>query len=197
MNAQLFLYGFAPLLVYILVDYWKGFRAGVIAAIVVSLVVLVMDYIQTGSIDYFVVGETSLIVGLGYVSLKMNQDKYFKFQPAVVAAVFAMVFAYFQLFDQPLMVRYVPRIEQLILATSGGDLNNPEIAQMLEMLRDPSVVEMFGRLSGACIGLFLVHGLIMVYAALRLSTGAWFAWRLAIYPGLMGLVIYYRLALGA
>ncbi len=195
MNAQLFLYGFAPLLVYILIDYWKGFRAGVIAAIVTSLMICVVDYVYLGELDYFVIGETALIVLLGYVSLKMNQDRYFKFQPVVVAAIFTVIFAYFQLFDKPLFLRYLPRMEQLMVATAGGNPEAPEIAPMLEMLHQPAIIEMFGKLSGACIGLFFLHGLIMAYAALRLSTGAWFAWRLAIYPGLLLLVIYYRATL--
>jgi hypothetical protein len=196
-SAQLLIYGFAPLLVYILVDYWKGFRAGVLAAIVVSLFVLTFDYIQTRSFDFFVVGETSLIVALGYVSLKMNKDRYFKFQPAVVGAIFSAIFAYFQFFDKPLLVLYIPRIEQFLLAGTQAQPADAEVVRMLELLKEPAIVDMFGRMSGACILLFLAHSMLMVYAALRCSTGAWFAWRLAIYPALIGLTVYYQLTLGA
>jgi hypothetical protein len=43
------------------------------------------------------------------------------------------------------------------------------------------------------IWLFIAHGLIMVYAAIRLKTAGWFAWRLAIYPALLVLVVINQL----
>lgn len=186
MNTTLFLLEFAPLVIYIAVDYFKGFRAGIYAAIVASGLVLAYDYALTGELDQFIIGEALLVVGLGLISLKMNNDRYFKFQPTVVALIFAGLFAYFQLFDQPLLLRFLPHMEKLFASADGA-------SQMLEMMHSSQVLGIFRKLSFAMIWLFLAHAAVMAYAALRLSTRAWFAWRLAIYPALFVLVVFIQL----
>lgn len=199
MNLSVLFFQFAPLIVYLLVDYWKGFRAGIYAAIVCSAFMIGYDYFLTGEVDSFVLGESFLIVLLGTISLKMNNDRYFKFQPTVVAWVFAAVFAYFQLFDQPLLQHFTPHLEKIFMSARA----HPEVAadgpqsqlsqEMLARLHDPKTQENFARLSMGSIWLFLGHGLIMAYAALRLSTRAWFGWRLAIYPALLAMAVLLQL----
>lgn len=199
MNFGVLFFQFAPLIVYLLVDYWKGFRAGIYAAIISCVFVVLYDYSLTGEVDSFVLGECGLIVVLGLISLRMNNDRYFKFQPTVVAWVFAALFAYFQAFDQPLLQRFTPHLEKIFLAArtapemATDDTQSALKQEMLAKLRDPRTQEQFARLSFGSIWLFLGHGLVMAYAALRLSTRAWFAWRLAIYPGLLALFVVLQL----
>jgi intracellular septation protein A len=196
MNASLLIIQFLPLIVYIGVEAWKGFRAGIIAAMISTLIMVGYNYFKFGEIDKFVLGEGFMILVLGTISLKMNNDRYFKFQPTVLAAVFAGVFAWFQVFDQPLMLHFVPHMEK-ILQTNPTEfpaldgyksLAEPE-SETLQMLQSDSFKKSLARLSGHMIWLFFAHGLIMAYAALRLRTAGWFAWRLAIYPALFILVV--------
>ncbi len=197
MNLSVLLFQFSPLIAYLLIEYWKGFRAGIYAAIVCSVGLIVYDYSLTGEVDSFVLGESLLIVVLGLVSLRMNNDRYFKFQPTVVAWVFAALFAYFQIFDQPLLQRFTPHLEKIFRAAEedpgmAADGSPSQLAlsqEMLAKLRDPKTQENFARLSFASIWLFLGHGLVMAYAALRLSTRAWFGWRLTIYPAFLAMVV--------
>jgi hypothetical protein len=194
MNASLLIIDFLPLIVYIGVDAWKGFRAGIIAAMICTLIMVGYNYFVFGEIDKFVLGEGLMILVLGTISLRMNNDRYFKFQPTVLAVVFAGVFAWFQVFDQPLMLHFVPHMEKILqpnpteLRALDGDKPITE-SETLQMLHTDSFKNSLGRLSGHMIWLFAAHGLIMAYAALRLRTAGWFAWRLAIYPALFILVV--------
>jgi intracellular septation protein A len=194
MNASLLIMEFLPLIIYIGVDAWKGFRAGIIAAMVCTIIMVAYHYFMFGEIDKFLLGEGLMILALGTISLKMNNDRYFKFQPTVLAAVFAGVFAWFQVFDQPLMLHFIPQMEK-IFQTSPGELS---ARAGVEPMEEPPVLQMIhseefrltlSRLSGHMIWVFAAHGLIMAYAALKLRTASWFAWRLAIYPALFILVI--------
>lgn len=202
MNASLLIVEFLPLVVYILVDAWKGFRAGIIAAIVCTVIMVTYNYLLFGEFDKFVLGEAVMIVAMGLVSLKMNNDRYFKFQPTVLALIFSGVFAWFQIFDQPLMLHFLPHMEKLISTESVAlqARETPELGSepraeesVLTVLHSESFKHVLGRISGQLIWLFLAHGLIMAYAALRWSTRSWFAWRLGIYPGLLMIVVINQL----
>ncbi|WP_141731534.1 septation protein IspZ [Oligoflexus tunisiensis] len=194
MNASHLIMEFLPLIIYIGVDAWKGFRAGIIAAMICTIIMAVYHYLMFGQIDKFLLGEGLMILVLGTISLKMNNDRYFKFQPPVLAAVFSAVFAWFQVFDQPLMLHFIPQMEK-IFQTNSADLNaragiEPhEESPALQMLHSEEFRLTLSRLSGQMIWLFAAHGILMAYAALRLRTAAWFAWRLAIYPALFVVVI--------
>ena len=166
MNASLVIMEFLPLIVYIGVDAWKGFRAGIIAAMICTLVMLGYDYILFNELDKFILGEGLMILVLGGISLKMNNDRYFKFQPTVLALVFAGVFAWFQLFDQPLMLHFVPHMEKLFQSnpTELRALDGTQLAEaspMLQMLHSEHFTKVLSRLSGHMILLFIAHGLIM------------------------------------
>lgn len=181
MNLGLVFFQFLPLLLYIGFEYWKGFRAGILAAIAGSIVMVSYDYFTTGAVDSFSIGECGLILFLGIVSLRMNNERYFKFQPTVLALIFAIVFIYFELKGTPLLVRYIPQIEKLFV----GQEHSPEIEAFLANLHSADSRLMLARLSRFMIAVFLGHGLVMAYAALRLSTPKWFMWRLAIYPAVV------------
>jgi hypothetical protein len=196
MNASLVIMEFLPLIVYIGVDAWKGFRAGIVTAMICTLVMVGFDYFMFGELDKFILGEGLMILVLGTISLKMNNDRYFKFQPTVLAMVFAGVFAWFQVFDQPLMLHFIPHMEKIfqtnpmeMRALDTANISEDAVSPMLEMLHSEHYKKVLGRLSGQMIWLFLAHGLIMIYAAIRLKTAGWFAWRLAIYPALFILVV--------
>lgn len=181
MNMGLLFFQFMPLLLYIGFEYWKGFKAGIIAAILGSLALLAFDYFSTGAVDSFSMGECVLILLLGIVSLKMNNERFFKFQPTVVAAFIAIVFLYFEFQQTPLLVRYIPQIERLF----AGQEHSPEIQAMIDGMHTAQYEAVMAALSRVLIFLFVAHGLLMAYAALYLSTSRWFFCRLLIYPAFL------------
>lgn len=197
MNFGLVFFQFLPLLLYIGIDYWKGFKPGIIAAIAAAVFMCSFEYLTSGTVDQFSLGESFLIVLLGIISLKMNNDRFFKYQPTVLAFIFAGIFTYFELKHEPLVVRYVPHMEKMFLgADQGKSLSahanpqkaNPseqsaEVKEFLANIHSEKTQRSFAILSRLLIGVFIAHGLIMAYAARHWSTPKWFAWRLAIYPG--------------
>ncbi|RZA22062.1 MAG: hypothetical protein EOP10_15940 [Proteobacteria bacterium] len=181
MNLGLIFFQFLPLLLYIGFEYWKGFKAGIIAAIVGSVFMIGYSYAATGTVDTFSIGECGLIVLLGFISLKMDNERYFKFQPTVLAACFVLVFVYFEFKGTPILVRYIPQMEKLFNAKDAS----PEVQIMIQKFHDPHYLHTMAKLSFAMIFVFIAHGLVMAYAALRLTTAQWFMWRMAIYPALL------------
>ncbi len=186
MNFGLLFFQFLPLLLYIAVDYWKGFKAGIIAAICAAVVLLVFNYANTGDIDQFSLGECALILFMGVLSLKMNNEKFFKFQPTVLAAVLCSVFLYFEMKGTPLLVRYIPHIEKLLTTPNMS----PEVKGLIDQMHTPQYLKVMARLSKAMVLVIGGHGLLMAYAALRLSTPKWFLLRLTIYPALFVATIF-------
>lgn len=191
MDLSLLFLQFLPLLVYVAVDAFFGYRAGIFAAFAAVGLMLGWDYKQTGEIDRFAAGEAALILIMGWISLKMRSERAFKFQPVVVALIFTAFLGYYQFIGKPFLVEYLPRMEKLVMA--GQDLQNPEVVQFLTDLHSPKMTEVLKRFSLGLTCLFAGHALIMTYAALRLRTGAWFLWRLAIYPSALAMMIVIQL----
>lgn len=191
MDLSLLFLQFLPLLIYVIVDAFVGYRAGIFAAFVAVGVMLGWDYTQTGEIDRFAAGEAFLILLMGWISLKMRSERAFKFQPVVVALIFGGIFGYYQIIHKPLLVEYLPRMEKLIGA--GQDMQNPEVMAFLQSLHSPKMLDVLGRISSVMVWIFFGHALIMTYAALRLRSGIWFLWRLAIYPAMMMAVVIIQL----
>jgi intracellular septation protein A len=202
MNVSLLIVGLLPLLFYLAMDAWKGYRAGILAAIACTIVMVGYTYFMFGEIDNFIIGEGIMIVVLGCISLKMNNDRYFKFQPTLLAVIFAGVFAWFQLFDQPLMLHFIPHVEKILspdalkmnaLPRPEAKVQNGDESSPMNILHSDQFKKALSRLSGHMIWLFLAHALIMTYAALRLRTRGWFAWRMTIYPAIFALVVINQL----
>lgn len=181
MNLGLVFFQFLPLFLYLGFSYWKGFRAGIIAAIVGAVLLCGFNYLRFGDIDGFALGEALLIVLMGMISLQMKSDRLFKMQPTVLAALFVSVLLYFEFKGTPLLVRYIPQVERLLDANSA----DPNVQEALARMHTADYQLILAKLSRAMIFLFLIHGLIMAYAALHLSTAKWFFWRMMIYPGML------------
>jgi hypothetical protein len=182
MNLGLVFLQFLPLILYLLVDYFKGFKAGIIAAIAAAVFMIGFQYATTGTVDQISVGESTLIVLLGIISLKMNNDRFFKFQPTVLAFIFASIFIYFEIKHEPLLVKYIPHMEKMFV---GEEEPTGQTKVFLDNIHSPESQRMFARTSRILIFVFIGHGIIMAMAALYWSTPKWFAWRLAIYPAVV------------
>ena len=171
-----------PLFAYVLIEMKMGFKAGMIAAVGISLGLLMWEYVSFGEIDNMTILEVALIMGMGSISYFMNDDKFFKFQPVVVAYVWAIVLAYFQIFDTPFMVKMIPLMTKL----------SPQMGYQLEAMKP-----LLAMVSGHLIFVFLLQGTLVAVAAVRKSTMYWMWARLSIYPLMVGLMIVDTLVLNA
>lgn len=77
--------GFLPIFIFILVDELWGTLYGLITAIAVGLVELIYTYIKEKKIDRFVILDVGLLVGLGTVSIALDNDVFFKLKPGIIS----------------------------------------------------------------------------------------------------------------
>jgi intracellular septation protein A len=166
------LIGLLPLVLYVVIDWKYGLTAGIYAAIAGVIVLGIWYYLKFGMIDELLVVEGILIVGMGLVTVRMKDSKFFKFQPVVMGTILTFYMIYCQLFAEPLFVRYAPMIGKML----------PEKA---ELFASPSYLAFLAVLSRDLIFLLAAHTMIMVYAALKLSNIKWMLLRTAIYPALL------------
>ena len=163
-----------PLFAYVLIDMKYGFKSGMVAAVVTSVVFLAWIYMKAGEIDGMTLFEVALIFGLASVSYFMNSDKYFKFQPVVVAYVTAIILAYFEFSGTPFLIEMIPTMKKLV----------PQMGYQLETKKP--LLAMF---SWHLIFVFLLQGTLVAVAAMTKSTIYWMWARLSIYPLMIGLMI--------
>jgi len=146
--------GFIPLFVFIAIDEIWGTRAGLIAALAIGVAEMVWIWIREKRFDKFVLFDTALLVVLGSVSLLLDNDIFFKLKPGLIELILCAVLAvssFSKLNIVGLMTqRYMKDME----------LNGQQMAQFRKTLQLMFFV-------------FLIHTLLVFYAAFYMSDGAW------------------------
>lgn len=79
--------GFIPLFVYILADEIWGTKIGLIVAVGLGVVELAYYLIREKKFEKFVFFDTLLLIGLGVVSIVLDNDIFFKLKPAVISLI--------------------------------------------------------------------------------------------------------------
>ena len=67
---------FLPLLLFVIIEFKWGIRAGIISASVLAVLLAVYTYFKLGAVDEFLMGEVVLILALGAFSLKMKNSSF-------------------------------------------------------------------------------------------------------------------------
>jgi len=181
MSWQLFVMGLLPLIIFVIVDSFASFRAAVIAAVAFAVAETIFTYVYFGEIDQITWASLALVIFLGFVAYKLDNSKIFKFQPVVLALIMAAIVAYFQFFDEPILLKFLPKYRMMM----------PEENQAV--LNDPRTLEKFSKISGQLIYVFLLHAAMTAYAAARMSNVAWLMIRgVGIWVLIIGLAILNR-----
>jgi len=146
--------GFIPLFVFIAIDEIWGTRAGLVAALIIGVAEMAWIWIKEKRFDKFVLFDTGLLVVLGSVSIVLDNDIFFKLKPGLVELILCAVLAvssFSKLNIVGLMTqRYMKDME----------LNEQQMAQFRKTLQLMFFV-------------FLIHTILVFYAAFYMSDGAW------------------------
>jgi len=146
--------GFIPLFVFIAIDEIWGTRAGLIAALAIGVAEMVWIWIREKRFDKFVLFDTALLVILGSVSLLLNDDIFFKLKPGLVELILCAVLA----------VSAFSKLNIIGLMTQrymkDMELNDQQMAQFRKTMQLMFFV-------------FLLHTILVFYAAFYMSDGAW------------------------
>ncbi len=173
------LYGLLPLLVFVVVDIYAGMRWAVGSAAAFAVFDIFLTKYSLGIWDPGSFVALGLILALGAYSVRTKNPLYFKLQPTIIAAIFALMLIYFQFFGTPIGERY-------------GDLVTKQIPEQYKGMFTPDVTAlMLNRIGIAGIIVFVIHGTMCAFAALKLSNWAWLGvrtvgfWVLAVVVGIV------------
>lgn len=176
MNLELLFVGVLPLVLFIIIDLKFGMKWGIYSAIILALVIGVYYYIKLSYIDYLLFFELILLIILGFISIKLNNSKFFKFQPTIISLIVGLYIAYLQVFVSPILIRYLPLMTSI----------NPQLSYIIH---NPNMMRFLYLVSLHMIPIFFIHALLVAYAAVRLNNIMWIIMRLSIYPLLLFLFV--------
>lgn len=125
-----------------------------IIAIFVGIGQFAFTYFKERRVDRFILFDVSLIVGLGLVSLVLQNDIFFKLKPGLVELILAILMGFSGFSRSQLLIkmtgRYMPDLQ----------LSEEQVQQMRIMMR-----RMFY--------IILAHTIMIFYASFFMSTEAW------------------------
>jgi isopentenyldiphosphate isomerase/intracellular septation protein A len=149
-----FLPGFAPILVYILVDSFLGETAGLAAGILLGMAEFLFILLREKRVDAFTLVDTALLVAMGAVSLALSDPVFFRLKPAISGGILASMMLAGSLGPRRLFLPYMEN------KMGMGTLSKETADRMLAMIAG------FGFLT-------LAHSALTAAAALWWPKPAW------------------------
>ncbi len=171
MDSSLFWIGFLPVVTFVLLITISTRRIALWAALASALIVPLFAWLMWGSVDELTLVTLGMIVLAVLLSLKTDNEVYFKLQPAVGGTLFALIlFVFYFILDKPLLSSMFDRY---FAATYEKTLRGKiSVVMFKEYLRALSLDLIFG---------FIAHAACVAFAAFRMSRWWWLAIRI---PGL-------------
>lgn len=171
MDSSLFWIGFLPVVTFVLLTTVSTQKIALWAALICALLVALFAWLVWGSVDELTLLTLGMIVVAVLLSLKTDNEVYFKLQPAVGGALFASVlFVFYFILDKPLLSSMFDRyFASTYEKTLRGKIS---VSMFKDYLQALSLDLMFG---------FIVHAACVAFAAFRMSRWWWLAVRI---PGL-------------
>ena len=146
--------GLLPLLVFILADEIWGTKIGLYVAITFGFGQLLFVYFKEKRIDKFIIIDTALIAFMGFISIILENDIFFKLKPAIIEIILCVILG---------ISAFSPK--NIIMMMSGRYFQDIEINdEQLKQLRRSMKIMFF---------VFTFHTLLVVYSAFFMSKEAW------------------------
>ncbi len=149
-----FTLGFLPLLVFIVADHLFGLEVGLLVAIAFGVGQTIFTYWREKRLDRFLLFDTGLITLLGFISLTLHNDIFFKLKPGLVELVLVILLGVTGFSSNPILIRMTGRYMK------GLEFSQQQINQMRVLMRRMFYV-------------FLLHTLLIFYSAFYMSKEAW------------------------
>ncbi len=180
MESSTLWFGILPVLAFVILESLAGKRMAIAIALLLAFGEVVFSLAVYGTIDELTILAFVIVLIAGALSIKTDNDLYFKLQPAVVSTLFALIMlVYYFLLDRPLlnlmMHKYFPGGAASI---TGGKVPEEWFQKMLRILsRDLAFW-------------FLLHAALVTWAALKLSKWWWLAMRVPMLYVLMFVAVF-------
>lgn len=161
MSLMLALQGILPLLVFAIVDIFASLRTALIAAFIFAVAEVAFGYYSYGEVDQLSWISLGLVALMGGVSFYLKSDRLFKFQPVALAAVSAGALVYFQWMGEPLIIQMLPKVAAMMPEEQRAQFSSPQFLRIM------------ARMDALMIFVFITHGILVAWAAVKKSTMVW------------------------
>ncbi|MBE7412447.1 MAG: septation protein IspZ [Leptospiraceae bacterium] len=179
MNSNLWI-GIIPVLVFVVLESFTNKKMALLSALALAVAELIFTIVVYKTIDEITILGFFLIGVAVFLSLKTENDIYFKLQPAILGWILALVFFFFYY----VLNRFL--LNEMFHKYMGDSFQN-----ILEQTTDPEFLENYLKLLSKYMGwLFFIHGTLTGYAAFKLNKWWWFIIRV---PGLYILMIVFSI----
>ncbi len=99
-----------PLFVFVIVDMiFTNTVVSILSAIGFAVFIMVSTYMKTGSLDYLILIDVVLIVGLGVVSIFLKNDLFFKMKPAIIEVIMVVLIIALAFASDSFIISYLSR----------------------------------------------------------------------------------------
>jgi isopentenyldiphosphate isomerase/intracellular septation protein A len=146
--------GFLPLLIFIVADELFGLTVGLAVAVGFGILELCLSYLRSKRIDKFVLFDTGLIIVLGFISLILQNDIFFKIKPGLIGIILVLLLGITSFSQNPILIKMSGRYMQ------GMQLSAEQLGVMQKMMR-------------RLFFLFSFHTILVFYSAFYMSKEAW------------------------
>ncbi|OHD66396.1 MAG: hypothetical protein A2096_05080 [Spirochaetes bacterium GWF1_41_5] len=111
MSIFFILFQLLPIMVYILVDsIFNNPVISIIAAITAAAVQTAYGYYSSGSIDYFILLDTGLIILMGVISITARNELFFKIKPGIIEIIMIFYLLFLVMAPDTVMINYFSRM---------------------------------------------------------------------------------------
>lgn len=146
--------GFVPLLAFIIADELWGTKTGLMVAIASGIIELTYYWIKDRKFDKFILLDTLLIIGLGLVSIVLDNDVFFRLKPALIGVLMCSILGFSVFTPTNILLHMSKRYMK------GVELNEMQYEQFRKNMK-------------ALFWLFTGYTLLVFYSVWFMSKEAW------------------------
>lgn len=155
--------GIVPLLIFWIVEEQFGTFGGIVAAIAWCVLECSWEFFRHKRLSKITLISSGLIIGFGGIDLALESTAFFKFQPTVLEWGFALALVYSLFQKESFVVKMMRQMRP-----EAVDPNLPHYDVQMKVMR---------RMTISLIALLILHGVIMIFAALWGTTSQWIFWK--------------------
>jgi intracellular septation protein A len=171
MNNFGILVGIIPVVAFVCFDLFLNPKKAVVATMVVTVLAFFAYWLVFRDFDTTMFLELGLLFALGFLSLRLGNSIYFKYQPAVVGLALFLFLMWFEVQGDSYFLRFKSVMERV----------SPETAHFF-------TDEFMRQISWRMAWLFAAHAALMFWAAKRRNV-VWLGMREMIYPAALLLML--------
>ncbi len=176
MSMLILFLGLLPLLAFVILDSLSTMKTAIVSALAIGFIELIFSFYFFGGLDWISIVIFFLFIFMGLISIKMNSPLSFKLQPALVSFLFGFSLFISYFIGHPLLAVLLEKYQEPLMQW-------PQFFNLQEQFGMENLLRIFTIMTFTSSIAFLIHGLLVTWAALKLSKWWWiFIKAVAIYP---------------